>query len=260
MSFSLHLADYAHAHEWMAVNYSIPLAALLLYAIHIFFLKSFMANVDKPLKYVPIIKFVWDLLLALGSLFGAMELIPLLLSELREKGVYSEVCSSEAQSTNRVLYFFMWSKFFELLDTTFILLGQKKLIFLHWYHHMATLLYCWDAYVVRNTSGALFTGMNLCVHTVMYGYYALAYFGRLPNTVRAMITGLQLIQMVAGTSITIAYVWCENNNEEQTRNSKWALVMYFSYILLFGKLFIESYVTNKRSGKAPKEKSIVKGD
>ena len=110
---------------------------------------------------------------------------------------------------------------------------------------MATLFYCWDAYVVQNTSGALFTGMNLCVHTIMYAYYACTYFGRLPNLIRAMITGFQLIQMLSGTAITIAHLHCDNTNLAQKANSQWALLMYISYFILFAKLFVESYITKK---------------
>lgn len=241
--------DHRSAHVWMADNYRIPITALVFYALHIVLLQYAMSKIERPLQFIRGIKAVWDTILSVGSLYGAIVLVPFLFSETAEKGIFEEVCSSSAQSENPVLYFFMWSKFFELVDTTFIILGKKKLIFLHWYHHMATLLYCWDAYVVRNTSGALFTAMNLWVHSIMYGYYACTYFGRLPNGLRALITGLQLIQMVAGTSITIAHIQCDNTNSVQSSNSKWALLMYFSYFLLFGKLFIQSYLTKKSDMK-----------
>jgi elongation of very long chain fatty acids protein 6 len=243
--------DHATAHVWMDANYRIPLAILTIYGIHILVLQQIMKNVEKSPAFLKPLKAAWDATLSVGSLYGAVQLIPLLLKETAQHGILQEVCSSVAQTTNPVLYFFMWSKFFELGDTTFIILGKKKLIFLHWYHHMATLMYCWNAYIVINTSGALFTGMNLVVHTIMYAYYAATYFGRLPNSLRALITGLQLLQMIAGTLITIQHLRCANTNSEQRTNSMWALAMYFSYFLLFGKLFIDSYLTKpvKKSAK-----------
>ena len=75
---------------------------------------------------------------------------------------------------------------------------------------MATLMYCWDGYVVQNTGGAIFTGMNLCVHTIMYAYYAITYFGRVPNFFRALITALQLLQMIVGTTVTVMHLQCAN--------------------------------------------------
>lgn len=237
--------DYTTAHVWMADNYSVPFAVLVAYAVHILLLNKIMTGRKNAPHFVRGLKAIWDLTLAIGSLIGAIVLVPFLWTEIVDRGIFLEICSSSAQSTNPVLYIFMWSKFFELFDTTLIILGKKKLIFLHWYHHMATLLYCWDAYISCNTSGALFTGMNLCVHTIMYSYYALTYFGRLPNVLRAFITGLQILQMVAGMAITVAHIQCENASDAQAGNSKWALAMYFSFFLLFGKLFFDSYISTR---------------
>ena len=41
---------------------------------------------------------------------------------------------------------FIFSKFPELLDTAFLVLQKKRVIFLHWFHHTTVLLYCWHAY------------------------------------------------------------------------------------------------------------------
>merc|ERR1712127_1141715 len=53
--------------------------------------------------------------------------------------------------------FFLWtilfvlSKFAELWDTFFIVVHKKPLIFLHWYHHITVLLYCWVAWQEKNS-------------------------------------------------------------------------------------------------------------
>ena len=38
---------------------------------------------------------------------------------------------------------FMWSKFPELFDTVLLVLRGRPVIFLHWYHHITVLLFCW---------------------------------------------------------------------------------------------------------------------
>lgn len=94
-----------------------------------------MAKVEKPPR-LGAVKALWDAALSACSLYGAVHLVPFLIKETTEKGVFKEICSSSAQSANPILYFFMWSKFFELVDTTFIIVGKKKLIFLHWYSNI----------------------------------------------------------------------------------------------------------------------------
>ena len=61
----------------------------------------------------------------------------------------------------------------ELLDTFFIVIHKKKLMFLHWYHHVTVLLYCWHCFSNSPAIGIVFVAMNFGVHALMYGYYFL---------------------------------------------------------------------------------------
>lgn len=61
----------------------------------------------------------------------------------------------------------------ELLDTFFIVIHKKKLMFLHWYHHITVLLYCWHCFCHSPSYGIVFVAMNFGVHALMYGYYFL---------------------------------------------------------------------------------------
>merc|ERR1719361_428119 len=76
-------------------------------------------------------------------------------------------------STGLWITLFMLSKFAELLDTFFIVIHKKPLIFLHWWHHITVLLYCWVSYTTHHPAGLIFTAMNYAVHAFMYGYYFL---------------------------------------------------------------------------------------
>lgn len=48
-----------------------------------------------------------------------------------------------------------------------LILKKRPVIFLHSYHHITVLLYCWHAYASRNSAGLWFATMNYCVHSLM---------------------------------------------------------------------------------------------
>ena len=60
----------------------------------------------------------------------------------------------------------------ELGDTIFIVLRKQKLIFLHWYHHITVLIYCWYSFSQYTAPARWFVVMNFIVHSIMYTYYA----------------------------------------------------------------------------------------
>ncbi|KAK7201688.1 fatty acid elongase [Novymonas esmeraldas] len=100
---------------------------------------------------------------------------------------------------------FMYLKTPELLDTVFLILQDKPVSFLHWYHHIVTAIYCWHASYVLIPSGIVFSTMNYCVHSVMYFYYFLVVMG-LRKSIRPfapVITLLQVLQMFIGMYVTL---------------------------------------------------------
>jgi elongation of very long chain fatty acids protein 6 len=78
---------------------------------------------------------------------------------------------------------FTLSKYIELFDTVLLILKnpEKKLPFLHWWHHLTVLLFSWYAGSNRMSSGFTFAFMNSFVHTFMYFYYYLTFIGSKPS-------------------------------------------------------------------------------
>jgi len=98
---------------------------------------------------------------------------------------------------------FVLSKVPELGDTVFIVLRKQPLIFLHWYHHVTVLIYCWYSFSEYTAPARWFVVMNFIVHSIIYSYYALrAMRFRPPKAVAMLITSLQLLQMVWGAMLT----------------------------------------------------------
>ena len=151
------------------------------------------------------------------------------------------------------VFFFMVSKVFEFGDTIFVVLRKKPLILLQHYHHLMTCLYCWYGtlfvYALNNTN-VFFAGMNLCVHSIMYSWYAATRTGwKSPAAVSMMITALQLLQMFMGVGIIATSAssapGCGKWADEDPLSLRACFFMYFSYLILFGQLFYNKYVVPK---------------
>ena len=100
---------------------------------------------------------------------------------------------------------FMYLKTPELLDTLFLILQDKPVSFLHWYHHLVTSIYVWITAYKPIPSGIFFCAMNYFVHSIMYFYYFLVMMG-LRKKIRPfapVITLLQVSQMFIGMYITV---------------------------------------------------------
>merc|ERR1712168_799516 len=141
---------------------------------------------------------LWNVVLAGFSIMGAIRCTSELFYTLTNKGVHDSIVDMSFYDGPSGLWvlLFTLSKLMELGDTVFIVLRKTNLIFLHWYHHIATLIYCWNAYAEQTGTGRWFVAMNFCVHSLMYSYYALrALKFKIPRFVMVTITGLQTIQI-----------------------------------------------------------------
>lgn len=205
--------------------------------------------------------FWWEASLAIFSIAGAWHVMPSVLVALSGHSSPTEaICSMKygAQLGKGAGaywgFLFNLSKFFEFGDTMFIVLRKKKLVVLQHYHHLATCLFCWWCSIVvykYNSSICLiFSGMNLCVHSVMYTWYAACRTGwRSPKFLMIAVTLLQLSQMVVGSVVTYLAVSdhpaCEWSAGDPV-GSKAAQIMYASYFFLFAQLFYENYLVNNK--------------
>jgi elongation of very long chain fatty acids protein 6 len=206
--------------------------------------------------------FWWELGLALFSIVGVYHVVPMAMAPLFEgKSLAESICMDGVHGDPRNVWtlLFMLSKVAEFGDTIFVVLRKKPLILLQHYHHLATMLYCWYGsqfvYNLNNTN-VYFAGMNLTVHSIMYTWYAATRTGwRSPKWMMMCVTLLQLVQMVAGVSIVLvagfgpASMKCGTWVKEGLYGFAGCLFMYFSYLVLFGQLFVSNYCTKKEKEK-----------
>lgn len=176
--------------------------------------------------------------------------VPFLFATVLSKSYEETVCTAPSQSwgnstTGFWVMLFCYSKAPELIDTVFIVLRKKPLIFLHWYHHVTVLLFCWNAYATMAGSGLYFVAMNYTVHALMYGYYCLQALQICPKSFPAiLITISQIAQMFVGTGVCIS-TWyfmlkgrqCNNDISNLTAGA----LMYGSYLYLFVDFAVKRY-------------------
>merc|ERR1719401_71243 len=250
-------------------HWGVPLTAVAAYFILIPALKRTVAKYGK--WNVRDLAFYWNAGLSLFSWCGLFACVPVLLRQLAGNGLYFTVCAPASWYGNNLSGFFVmlfiYSKVAELFDTVLLLLAKKPVIALQWWHHSTVLLYCWHSYSCRIATGLWFAAMNYSVHSVMYGYFALmtTQYRKYITPYAIFITLAQLAQMLVGMFVTIKAAMYQDAGIEchvNKTNSVLGLIMYFSYFVLFFKLFVDNYVTqsrkrNPQTGLPAKKKTMV---
>jgi elongation of very long chain fatty acids protein 6 len=228
----------------------IPLAICAVYIVGVFGYEALTKSLGmKPfdLKW-PLA--AWNLFLSVFSLMGMSRMVPHVIIRLSQHGYYDSVCMDAMQSygnnaSGLWIFLFIFSKIPELVDTIFIVLRQKPLILLHWYHHVSVLCYCWHAYGTMAANGAYFAAMNYTVHGVMYGYYFLMAVNMKPKALRPeYITIMQLVQMMGGIAVVLSSAYYKTSGAScsvQDSNLIAAGLMYASYFLLFFLFALNRY-------------------
>ena len=274
-AFSLYKDFDAHvAIDFASSHWEFPATAIAVYLCMVLLGPKFMAN-REPLPLKPAFK-VWNLFLATFSIVGSIYTVPDTWHFASTKGLRWTVSQNPLDgyyhNSPGAFWFFAFgmSKIPELVDTFFLVFQKKPVIFLHWYHHVTVLLYCWHAYCVGVGAGMYFTAMNFVVHSVMYSYYFLMCFPSARKYIRKIamfITSIQLFQMIGGVAISLMTAYYYNQSAktgEQCHvdvfNLEMAFAMYTSYFVLFGALFRKLYGPKPKSsarssvGSFPAEK------
>ncbi|XP_043602008.1 elongation of very long chain fatty acids protein 6-like [Bombus pyrosoma] len=257
---------YPDSQKWFQNNFQYCYYCCIIYVILIFGGKYYMSSRPKFDLKRPLA--LWSGLLAVFSIIGFCRTAPEMFFTLRHHGFYYSICKPSHLLQDHVSGFWTWvfvlSKVLEFGDTIFIVLRKQPLIFLHFYHHLTVVLFSWFTYVETTAATRWYVVMNYFVHSWMYSYYALkAMQYKVPKDIAMMITTMQLVQMVIGCVATIAaYYYRESCGLEcyiTRKNFIFGFAIYFSYLILFGKFFFESYLSDKRKNKVGENVHVNRG-
>jgi len=256
-------------------NYWMPLLATIIYSLVISVGPRIMANRSKP-KHLKIYLFLWNCFLFTASTWGAYRILPPALHLLQNRGMYALLCWEGLVSDNDYnrekaigyfdsrcqdwgvgclwMFIFIQSKIPEMIDTFFLVVGKKKVRFLHWYHHISVLWFCWLSWAYCAIAGTFYTMMNITVHSIMYFWYTLAAannflaVGLKPGRrLSQLVTVLQIAQMIGGTVVTFyiaSFPFDQCLNHPGVNGL--GVFIYSSYLILFVRFFVNAYCGKKK--------------
>jgi elongation of very long chain fatty acids protein 6 len=236
--------------EWHRQHGEIPVLVVSAYLYIVTYGPNWVTN---PWSVKPFL-ILWNVCLAIFSIIGAYHLVPVLIHKIQQDSLYEAICVGPdwylGGATGFLLTLFIYSKFAELLDTIFLIIRKKEIIFLHWFHHVTVLLFCWHSFHVSTATGLWFAAINYFVHSIMYTYYALAIYGFKPVFKLAIyITTIQIVQMILGISVILYAAYTQivlgSPCNVDPVNWKLGLAMYASYFVLFSLLFYQKYFQPK---------------
>lgn len=237
--------------EFARAYWPLPIVIVVAYMASVYFGLRYMGprerrDLRNPLAY-------WNAALSFFSFCGAVRTVPELLYRLGSEPLSATMCTAASESwgtgaTGLWVQLFIFSKIPELVDTFFIVARKRPLLFLHWYHHVTVLLYCWHSYATEASQALYFVAMNYSVHAIMYGYYCLMALRMKPAWLSpVVITVAQISQMVVGVAVQVGASYkyftdttCGVNGS----NVLWGGLMYASYFALFTKFAVDRYHAN----------------
>ena len=257
-------AYFSHAkfyfnYYWLAFPIS------LAYLITIVVLERWMKKRQAFHLKTPLI--MWNFALAVFSIYGAFRAVPALISDLAHESTVATLCyvsinCETCRHFRMFIYVFAYSKVVELGDTLFLVLRKRPVIFLHWYHHITVLWFTWYATSALAPVGVYFITMNIFVHSIMYTYFTVSAYGiKVPQLIRMSISFLQIMQMVGGI-IAISFTSYYNHVlgdacSSSLRTEIVCMLMYLSYLLLFGNFFYCVYVKGEKPTKVMSLHTLV---
>lgn len=228
----------------------LPLFLVSFYVVIIIYGKHYMKN-RPPLMMDKMLK-CWNLSMTIFSFCGMTRTIPTMLINLKKMTFRDTLCLHPSLTYGNGVcglwtMLFCYSKIIELIDTFFLILRKRPVQFLHWYHHMTVLLFCWYSYAMKSPNGIYFITMNYTIHTYMYGYFLICNSFTIIKKYAYIITIAQISQMIIGIIVSILsyrYYLDDKPCSITFDNILVASLLYGSYLYLFGDFFIKRFLTN----------------
>ncbi|KAI8867194.1 GNS1/SUR4 membrane protein, partial [Ramicandelaber brevisporus] len=247
---------YARGENFMS---SLPdaIAVICCYLVIIFGGQELMRN-RAPINPGFLFK-VHNVFLTFASLALLVLFIEQILPMILEHGMHFALCSPDATNQQlQLLYYLNYLlKYYELLDTGFMVLKKKNLDFLHWFHHAMTAILCWVCLDGKSNMCWVVITLNLTVHVLMYWFYFETSRGKKPWwkqwVTRSQITQFMIDLCVIGYTFYSEFtkrfipslphhpMGCSGTKEAASFGG----ALIFAYLVLFMQFYTRTYENKK---------------
>jgi len=195
----------------------------------------------------------YNLIMTLFSFICASIMIHCLMN--LKKGVYSVGHYEDegvGNTYNEVAYYFYISKYVEFLDTFFLILCNRPVIWLQYFHHIGAPLDMGLAYHWNVEATWIFVAFNGIIHTFMYYYYACCIMKWNFPLPKIFITLLQIIQFITGLACYGVYVCMDEYWKHPEK--RFVFWFTFTYVVLNLTMFVNFYRKTYLKGQTNKSK------
>ncbi|OJA20414.1 hypothetical protein AZE42_07494 [Rhizopogon vesiculosus] len=259
-SIPAHLKSYISGESPLS-TWPVVSTVITSYLVSIFTTREFMK--ERPAFRLKTLFRVHNALLSTGSLVLLLLITEEVISVWMQVGTYDSMCAPSSWTDRLELYYMVnyYFKYYEFIDTLFLVLKKKPLTFLHVFHHASTAILAFIQLNGKLSPSWTVISINLLVHVIMY-YYYYATAGGAKFWWKKYLTRMQIIQFIVDLFLfyfclyqhfvykyfpALPHIGDCSGNEPA---ALFGCAVLTSYLMLFVEFYMSTYSKSSSKAKA----------